>query len=77
MNKIQGHLKTRRSQEAGNVYPNVDALAQELGISRQSAYSGLRDGSIPGIHLGKRWILPRAAIAAWLANAGGNLRSAA
>jgi excisionase family DNA binding protein len=68
--------KTRRNG-GGNVYPSVDALAAELGISRQSTYDGLRKSEIPGIRLGKRWILPKAAIAAWLSNAGGNVRSAA
>jgi len=41
-----------------------------LGISRASAYAGLRDGSIPHIRIGKRrYIIPRAAIDLWLKNA--------
>jgi excisionase family DNA binding protein len=52
------------------VYRSVEALALELGISRQSAYSALRNGLIPSIRLGKRYILPRAATSRWLAEAG-------
>ena len=39
-------------------YPSVEALAKELGVSRQSAYSALRMGKIPCIRLGRRYVLP-------------------
>jgi excisionase family DNA binding protein len=52
------------------VYGSVDELARELGISRASAYSGLREGVIPSIRLSKRFIIPRSAIQAWLQSAG-------
>lgn len=61
--------KTKPSQ-GGSVYPSVGALAEELNISRQSAYDALQRGEIPAIRIGKRWLLPKAAIAAWLGNAG-------
>jgi excisionase family DNA binding protein len=54
----------------GPVYPSVDRLAEELGICRRKAYEGLRNGEIPSIRLGKRFVLPRAAIEAWLRSAG-------
>ena len=54
------------------VYGSVDELAKELGISRQSAYAGLREGTIPSIRLNKRFIVPRSAISDWLRRAGGN-----
>ncbi len=57
-------------QPANGTYPSVDALADELGISRKSTYDGLRRGDIPSIRLGKRFILPRAAIQEWLRTAG-------
>ena len=57
------------------VYGSVDELARELGISRASAYSGLREGTIPSIRLSKRFIIPRSAIAEWLRSAGGNVSS--
>ena len=50
------------------IYQSVEELAQEIGISRQSAYAALRNNTIPHIRLGKRYILPKAAIAEWLRN---------
>jgi excisionase family DNA binding protein len=61
---------TNAAEQSKNVIPSVDHLARELGISRQSAYAGLRAGTIPGIRLGKRFIIPRAAIDQWLKSAG-------
>ena len=46
-------------------------LAGELGVSRQLIYRGLRDGSIPSIRMGKRFLIPRSAIQEWLRTAGG------
>jgi excisionase family DNA binding protein len=62
-------LKNIDSEHRGT-FPSVDAFAQHIGISRKSAYDGLRNGSIPCIRLGKRFIIPRAAIAEWLRTAG-------
>lgn len=56
------------------IYPSVDALANSLGISREKAYKSLRDGEIPSIRLGKRFIVPRAAVDEWLRTAGGKLK---
>jgi excisionase family DNA binding protein len=50
------------------IYESVEELAREIGISRQSAYAALRNNTIPHIRLGKRYILPKAAIAEWLRN---------
>ena len=47
-----------------------DELAVELGIGRVLVYRKLADGSIPSIRLGKRFIIPRATISAWLQSAG-------
>jgi excisionase family DNA binding protein len=55
------------------VYPSVKALANELGISIALAYRYLDRGVIPSIRLGNRYILPKAAIASWLASAGGKV----
>jgi len=51
-------------------YESVDELAKELRISRQAAYAALHRGVIPSIRIGKRFVLPRAAIAEWLRTAG-------
>ena len=53
---------------ASAIYQSVEELAREIGISRQSAYAALRNNTIPHIRLGKRYILPKAAIAEWLRN---------
>jgi excisionase family DNA binding protein len=62
--KPRGHVANR------SIYGSVDELANELGISRQSAYAALRHGKIPSIRLGKRFIIPRSAIAEWLRRPG-------
>jgi excisionase family DNA binding protein len=51
-------------------YHSVAALAQDIGLSERSTRSALRRGEIPHIRVGRRFILPRAAIAAWLRSAG-------
>jgi excisionase family DNA binding protein len=56
-----------------NVYRNVDELARELGLGRLTVYGALRDGTIPSIRVGRRYLLPRAAIQEWLRSAGGRL----
>jgi excisionase family DNA binding protein len=70
-------MSKNRSQPNGGgiqrnrtTYGSVDELAKEIGISRHAAYAGLHSGTIPSIRLGKRFILPRAAIAEWLRTAG-------
>jgi excisionase family DNA binding protein len=70
MNAIQKHPTAAH----GTTYRSVEELAAELGISRQSVYVGLRNGTIPSIRLGKRFILPRSAIADWLKSAAGQFK---
>ena len=45
---------------------DVTSAAKLLGISRGLAYLGVRDGSIPALRVGKRWLVPRAALDALL-----------
>ncbi len=59
-----------RNKAAKPIYASVKDLARELGISRQKAYVELRAGRIPSIRLGRRFVIPRAAIAEWLRTAG-------
>jgi excisionase family DNA binding protein len=54
----------------GIIYQSVAELAQELGVSRHAAYSGLRNGTIPHRRLGKRFIISKTAIANWLSGSG-------
>lgn len=53
-----------------STYPSVAALAAEIGLSERSTRSALRRGEIPHIRVGRRFILPKAAIAEWLRSAG-------
>jgi excisionase family DNA binding protein len=55
-----------------STYPSVAALAAEIGLSERSTRSALRRGEIPHIRVGRRFILPKAAIAEWLRSAGRN-----
>jgi excisionase family DNA binding protein len=41
------------------------------GISEKSTYRMLRTGEIPHIRVGKRFLIPRAALDVWLKTAGG------
>ena len=65
------------SQAGGSesTYRSVAALAAEIGLSERSTRSALRRGEIPHIRVGRRFILPRAAIAEWLRTAGLSGRS--
>jgi len=55
----------------------VGSLARELGLSQAVVYRELRAGRIPSIRCGRRFILPRSAIRAWLETAGKSLQPAA
>ena len=48
----------------------VMEAAEELGISRGSAYEAVRSGQIPTIRIGRRLIVPRAAFDKMLEQAG-------
>jgi excisionase family DNA binding protein len=47
------------------VYTVVE-VAQLLSLSRGTAYALVRDGTIPALRLGGRWVVPRARFHAWL-----------
>ena len=53
-----------------STYPSVAALAADIGLSERSTRTALRRGDIPHIRVGRRFILPKAAIAEWLRSAG-------
>jgi excisionase family DNA binding protein len=40
----------------------VDEVAAALGISRASAYEGVKTGDIPCIRVGRRFLVPTAAV---------------
>lgn len=44
----------------------IEEAASRLGCSKPSVYEGIRRGNIPGIKLGRRLVIPRAAFEAML-----------
>lgn len=44
----------------------VEEAAEVLGISRSLAYEGVHSGEIPSITVGRRILIPRAALEEWL-----------
>jgi excisionase family DNA binding protein len=45
---------------------SVEEVAALLGIARGVAYEGVRKGSIPATRVGRRWLIPRRRLHAWL-----------
>jgi len=64
-------MAAMKNPENKSTYPSVAALAEDLGMCERSTRDALRENRIPHIRLGKRYILPRTAIAEWLRSAGG------
>ena len=56
----------------GKVVLNVNEVAEMLDLSRNSIYSGLKRGEIPHIRVGKRLLIPRAALEAMLKSKTGD-----
>ena len=48
----------------------VKEAATLLGIGRDTAYAAVRDGTLPSIRLGKRLVIPIAALNKLLSEAG-------
>ena len=68
--------RTRSAEANESTYRSVAELAAEIGLSERSTRSALRRGEIPHIRLGRRFILPKSAIAEWLRSAGHIAKSA-
>ena len=49
----------------------VPEAGQLLGIGRNAAYQGVANGEIPVLRIGKRLVVPRAALERMLANVTG------
>lgn len=48
----------------------VDEVAEKLGISRPTAYEGVRMGKIPSIKIGRRLLVPKISFDRMLVEAG-------
>ena len=55
----------------------VDEVAERLGIGRNAAYDAIRRGELPALRIGRRIIVPRAALDRLLADCDPSPRSAA
>jgi len=44
----------------------VEEVAELLSLSRGITYASLRDGTIPAERVGKRWVISRRRLHAWL-----------
>jgi excisionase family DNA binding protein len=51
-----------------------EELARILGISRNGVYRGLRDGTIPHVRIGNRYVIPKMSVGSWLADIGRQIR---
>ncbi len=63
----QGQMNTESTPEALEVPAERKTLTvaeagEALGIGRNQAYQAVRDGKIPSIRIGKRWLVPKAAL---------------
>lgn len=54
----------------------VPEIASRLGVGRLAVYTMLEQGIIPGVRLGKRWIVTQAAFARWERTCGSNAATA-
>jgi excisionase family DNA binding protein len=53
----------------GRLVVSVSEAAELLGISRGLAYESARAGQLPSLRLGRRLVVPRAALLTWLEGA--------
>jgi excisionase family DNA binding protein len=64
-NPMAGQPKKRRQAQAPATATIVEA-AKRLGIGRNQAYEAAHRGEIPTIRIGRRWLVPIAALDALL-----------
>lgn len=65
-------VETTLPSQENSTYQSVAELARDIGLSERSTRNALRRGEIPHIRVGRRFILPKAAISEWLRTAGQN-----
>jgi len=65
----QGAPATSVADDDRAVY-TVQEVARLLSLSRGSAYALIREGTIPALRMGGRWIIPKRRFHAWLDGIG-------
>lgn len=63
-------MQSSNFDSSAPVFSSVHELAATINLSRAKTYEALRSGVIPSIRVGRRFIIPRAAIQRWLENCG-------
>lgn len=66
----QPHRSTNESVESTGGRISVPEIAKRLRIGRLAVYSMLEQGIIPGLRLGRRWIVTRQAYMSWESTCG-------
>jgi excisionase family DNA binding protein len=54
---------------------SIPEIANHLSVGRLAVYAMLEQGLLPGIRLGRRWIVTRAAFEAWEKTCGTDPRA--
>jgi len=65
---MQALQETARRLDMGNRTYSIAEVAEELGISRGTAYQLAREGKIPVIRLGRRMLVPKDNFDKWLSD---------
>src|ERR1700735_3172423 len=71
-NSMAEQIKPTADEPAASASSRISALeiARRLNIGRLAVYSMLEQGIIPGLRLGRRWIITRQAYLTWASNCG-------
>jgi excisionase family DNA binding protein len=48
-------------------YRDPEWVAERLGVDKNTVYKYLQDGTIPALHLGRKWLISESRLAEWLA----------
>jgi excisionase family DNA binding protein len=67
---IASRLSSLCVMDGGILTLTVSEAAKALGIGRNLAYEAIQRGEIPSLRIGRRVVVPRAALAAMLSGSG-------
>jgi len=57
-----GRPAGRRAKRASADTISVEDAAARMGVGRNQMYAAVREGKIPSIKIGRRWLIPRLAL---------------
>ena len=72
---MAGKAQSSESADLPRIRISAVEIAHRLNIGRQSVYSLLERGIIPGVRLGRRWIITRHAYEQWERSCGMQARA--